>query len=271
MKEVTPDPDVLKGSVFHRLIQRAFPDWFPYDSIRFFHPFYTGDKNLTLAKQQGYQKQFKDKTDSGPKKPSKPIVVSAYDKVKEILAKGPNSFVNTVFLNQDVLPPKIRDIVQPGYLTTINQAISQSMSTAGSSSSLSEDDESMLLRYFAVVTREMVLRAVITIPAPYGDDKPERDYILQFDTIRDMAIPVTARYVADFLGFSHLLKSVSNPRGKFSENEIYQHITNCQVFIAHNIDETKMWKRRTAFKASMKFLYDLAANGTIKEANSWRW
>ena len=82
-----------------------------------------------------------------------------------------------------------------------------------------------------------------------------------------MAIPVITRFVADFLGFSDLVKTENNPHGKFSENEIYQHIMNCQVFLAYNIDETKMWKRRAAFKESMKLLYGLAEEGTIKEAN----
>ena len=59
MKEVTPDPDVVKGSVFHRLIQRAFPEWFPYDSISFFHPFYTPETNAKLAKEQGYKDVFR--------------------------------------------------------------------------------------------------------------------------------------------------------------------------------------------------------------------
>lgn len=77
------------------------------------------------------------------------------------------------------------------------------------------------------------------------------------------------RYVADFLGFSHRLKSVKHPRREFSENEIYEHITNCQVFLAYNIDETKMLKRRAAFKTSMKFLYELALNGNVKEANQF--
>lgn len=45
MKEVTPDNDVLKSSVFHQLLQRAFPERFPADLIRFFYPFYTSEKN----------------------------------------------------------------------------------------------------------------------------------------------------------------------------------------------------------------------------------
>ena len=52
--EVTSYENELKSSVFHRLLQRAFPGWFPYNSIRFFHPFYTAAKNAEYAQQQGY-------------------------------------------------------------------------------------------------------------------------------------------------------------------------------------------------------------------------
>jgi hypothetical protein len=77
------------------------------------------------------------------------------------------------------------------------------------------------------------------------------------------------RYVADFLGISHLIKSETNHRAKYTENEIYQHITNCQVFLSYNIDETKMLKRRQAYKDSMNFLFELTKSGSISEANRW--
>lgn len=80
---------------------------------------------------------------------------------------------------------------------------------------------------------------------------------------------MVTRYVADFLGFGHRLKTESNPHGLFTENEIYQHITNCQTFMSYYTDETKSLKRRTAFKASMAFLFELVRHGNIAEANKW--
>ena len=82
-----------------------------------------------------------------------------------------------------------------------------------------------------------------------------------------MAIPVITRYVADLLGFAHRLRGEKNTKGEFSENEIYQHITNCQTFLAYGVDETKLLSRRAAFKKSMQFLYNLAENGNIRAAS----
>lgn len=84
------------------------------------------------------------------------------------------------------------------------------------------------------------------------------------------AIPIVTRYVADFLGFGDKLRKVAtDAKDKYSENEIYQHITNCQVFLTYNVDETKWMPRRQAFQASMKKLIDLTQKGTIWEANQW--
>ena len=83
------------------------------------------------------------------------------------------------------------------------------------------------------------------------------------------AIPVTTRYVADFLGFGHLIRDEKTPKAPYSENEIYQHITNCQIFLSYNADETKLLKRRKAFTSSLQFLYKLAMNGNILEAGRW--
>lgn len=60
-----------------------------------------------------------------------------------------------------------------------------------------------------------------------------------------------------------------NSKGTYSENEIYQHITNCQVFLTYNADETKLLKRRKAFKESLVLLFNLTLRGNIAQANQW--
>ena len=80
---------------------------------------------------------------------------------------------------------------------------------------------------------------------------------------------MTTRYVADFLGFGHLIKGDQNSKAPYSENQIYQHITNCQIFFSYNADETKLLNRRKAYRSSMNFLYDLTKDGNIWQANRW--
>lgn len=89
-------------------------------------------------------------------------------------------------------------------------------------------------------------------------------------TSYSVAIPVVTHCIADFLGFGEQIIDTGNPTGKYSENEIYQHITNCQVFLAYNTDETKLLKRRAAFKESMQFMLRLAEEGNVREASRWQ-
>lgn len=167
MKEVTPDPDVAKGSVFHRLIQRAFPEWFPYDSVNFFHPFYTAETNARLAKEQGYEDVYKfqrnvdrsapggykyDCTASLPKKPAKPVLLSEYAEVKFVLDDESQSLVNPACTDSAWFPKRVAEILVPGQMRP-------------KSKSAIDIDPRMVLDYFAAVTREIVKREVITVDA----------------------------------------------------------------------------------------------------------
>ena len=113
MKEVTPDGETCKSSVFHRLIQRAFPGWFHYDSIRFFHPFYTAQQNAIFAKAQGYASDFK--VSSEPGKPEKPIHLTDFSGVALVLNDTNNNFMHPALLQRSSLPKKLQEVLAPAY------------------------------------------------------------------------------------------------------------------------------------------------------------
>jgi hypothetical protein len=264
MKEVTPNNEICKSSVFHRLIQRAFPGWFPSDTIRFFHPFYTAKQNAIYAEAQGYGDQFREtakepsdkpKNDmvvAPPQKPLKPLYLGTVDHISIVLqGEQSGDFTNLppivgAFLNSDeanLYSDKTKLDILPKILDDYVNSVEKELKTY-----LDE-----LMRY--IVKRESISMTNSTF---------------QIDVTRDFAIPVVTRYVADFLGFGNKLgKVATDVRGTYSENEIYQHITNCQAFLRHDGDETKWMQRRQACKTSMKKLIDLARKGTIWEANQW--
>ncbi len=159
MKEVTPDNDVLKSSVFHRLIQRAFPEWFPYDSIRFFHPFYTAEKNAEFAREQGYAANFKmpsfenDVRTSDPRKPPKPVYLSKYADVKALLAQKPEIVINPACLETASLPVKVVDVLVHG----------QAKYFSTSKENDSPDSTQLTMDYFANLMRKIVQREIITV------------------------------------------------------------------------------------------------------------
>lgn len=126
----------------------------------------------------------------------------------------------------------------------------------------SPDDSAALAEYFTNLMRG-IIRRESAVMDPLGGGK-----IYSLDATRDYAIPAVTRYVADFLGLGHMVRSEANRLAKYSENDLYQHITNCQVYLSYNADETRLLKRRLAFKRSMRYLYRLVLEeGIIMEAN----
>uniref|UniRef100_A0A0D2YHS7 Psi-producing oxygenase A n=1 Tax=Fusarium oxysporum (strain Fo5176) TaxID=660025 RepID=A0A0D2YHS7_FUSOF len=265
MKEVTPNNEILKSSVFHRLLQRAFPGWFPSNTIRFFHPFYTTKQNGAYAEAQGYGDWFKE-TVGKPKnkavvaapvcKPEKPWYLDQYDDICIVL-KGDNSdqFTNPAYYYQANLPPVVRDVLKPD-----KEKEKKLPKSSVKIDNYVRDSEEELKQYLDELMKEMIKRESISMT----------NSTFQVDATRDFAIPVVTHYVAEFLGFGDkLCKDPSQSKGLYSENQIYQHITNCQIFLTYNADETKWLQRREAFKASMKALIELTQKGTIWEANQW--
>lgn len=158
MKEVTPDGGVFKSSVFNCLIQRAFPGRFPYNSIRFFHPFYTAKQNAKYAKEQGYAKYFNmepskrdsavfDGTKSEAEVPRKPVILNTFAKVKAVLKDQTGLVCNPAALDTSWLPKDVAIVVDPKYKPP-------------NLSSTKEPglDKEMISKYFIDVTRATINR-----------------------------------------------------------------------------------------------------------------
>lgn len=123
-KEVTPNNEVCKSSVFHRLLQRAFPGWFPRDTIRFFHPFYTAQQNAAFAEAQGFADQFRETAaQAAQRKPKADVIVAPLekplkpvylDKIQDILVviKGEN-FTNPAYYYKASLPEVVKEVLDP--------------------------------------------------------------------------------------------------------------------------------------------------------------
>ena len=92
-------------------------------------------------------------------------------------------------------------------------------------------------------------------------DHPNTLMLYHANSMGSYTIPVITRFVADFLGFWDSVKTPANTQRKYNENQIYQHIHNCQAYLAYCSDETTIWKRRVAFKASIQFLKERSEYG----------
>jgi hypothetical protein len=186
MKEVTPDDNNLKSSVFHRLLQRAFPEWFPYNSIRFFHPFYTGTQNAEYAQQQGYGPDFRMKAtpvakghfmepteyqynidNSNPSKPKKPIYLDHHEDIAAFLADRSDNFVHPARTELGGLPQSLIDVLSPDPKKHPDQPKGPEIKA----------DDSTLLTYFVDLMRDIIKRESILMDS--------RRAVYQIDVTRE--------------------------------------------------------------------------------------
>lgn len=170
MKEVTADNDICKSSVFHRLLQRAFPGWFPYDSVRFFHPFYTSQTNAKYAQAQGYGEDFRvppatrdawdnpkfDTSAADPKKPLKPEYITDAAKISAILG-SPYEFVHPAFKDLANFPTVMQNAVREMHY----QAKAQDLRPERKDEFY--EDPVLIRDYFTDLMRSIVKREAITM------------------------------------------------------------------------------------------------------------
>lgn len=176
----------MKSSVFHRLLQRAFPGWFPYNSIRFFHPFYTAAKNAEYAQEQGYGPDFRmtitpenkgmfgkptkyqyEVTDSDPVKPWKPWYLDNHEEVASVLADDSDSLVHPARTELAGLPQAVIDILSPGHKKKLS----------GPEGTEIKADDSTLRTYFAELSHGIIKRESILMD--------NRKVVYQIDIARE--------------------------------------------------------------------------------------
>ncbi|KAF1994656.1 heme peroxidase [Amniculicola lignicola CBS 123094] len=225
--EVASDYKVLAGSMFYKLIQRAFPGWFPYNSLHAMQPFFTKAKNAEIAKELGTYKLY---TEANPRRPPIPKIVVAHDTVKKILTDQRSFAVPWKGALNDMFPGE-RDY------SSFMLGDDQPANTA--QRNLVGD-----LIYTPQEFKQILSDAVVELARGCLS---QQEFVLggsskQIDIIRDVVIPVNARVLADL--FSLDLKTTENPSGSLSLPTLYKHLLNVRIWGFNNNDPGMAWRRR---------------------------
>lgn len=89
--------------MFYKLFQRAFPDWFPYNSLHSTQPMFTRKMNEQIAREIGTIDQY---TLADPSPPPRPIALAKYSSVTKVLQDQANfRIIWSKFIN-DMIPGK---------------------------------------------------------------------------------------------------------------------------------------------------------------------
>lgn len=76
--------------MFHKLFQRAFPGWFPYNSLHTTQPMFTRKMNKEIAREIGTIDQY---TLDDPLPPPTPLPVVKHSQVTQVLKDQANFHV----------------------------------------------------------------------------------------------------------------------------------------------------------------------------------
>lgn len=93
----------LGGSMFYKLFQRAFPGWFPYNSLHIMQPMFTRKMNEQIAREIGTINRY---TLADPAPPPKPVVIAKHSTVTQVLKDQANFQVPWAAALNDMIPGK---------------------------------------------------------------------------------------------------------------------------------------------------------------------
>lgn len=105
MQEVQQDYKTLGGSMFYKLIQRAFSGWFPYNSLHVMQPMFTRKKNEEIARELGTIDMY---TLDDPAPPRPLNILTSHAIITEVLSNK-DAFKVPWLPGLNALFPKQRD------------------------------------------------------------------------------------------------------------------------------------------------------------------
>lgn len=224
--EVKADYDVLGGSKFYTLFQRALPGWFPYNSLHVMQPMFTPKMNKEIATEIG---TIADYVEKGPKPPPKPKVLAKHSTITKVLSDQTNFHVPWVGL-EDIFPGK--------------KSFASYMLGGDSPAHTAQKKLLSGILYTPTEFGELLSSTALK----YGRDLLKQDSLglrkdlQQIDIIRDVAIPVNTKIIADL--WCQDLKTDENPDGTLTVPQLYKYLMDVRTFGFNNNDPAMTWRRR---------------------------
>ncbi|RDA92085.1 hypothetical protein CP533_3590 [Ophiocordyceps camponoti-saundersi (nom. inval.)] len=234
-REVMPDSKTLGGSVLYRLIQRTLPGWFPYNSVAVMQPMYTKAANMEIARKMGTMGQF---TMDDARQPPKVVKVSNKAAIKEVLDRSERFALPWLQAFNAMFPDGEKDLSwfalagdearNRHHRVELDKALDRLPDVRGA-----------ILGMIAREGARLINKEKLTLPSG----------VSQLDVIRDVAIPLSARMLADLFYLD--LCSNDNASGTLSATELYRHLLNIHIWGVENSDPAQAWDRRRRARKSV--------------------
>ncbi|KAG2416425.1 hypothetical protein HFD88_007640 [Aspergillus terreus] len=225
-REVQQDYDILGGSMFHKLIQRALPGWFPYNSLHATQPMFTRKMNEQIAREIGTIDHY---SLADPAPPPRKIVLTDYATNIKVLKDQASFRVPWARYLNDMFPGKTYNDYMLGGDDPANAAQKK-------------------LVHSILFSPDQFLDLLSETTTKLGSELLKANTLWltkdlhQVDIIRDVAIPLNARIMADL--FCLDMKTPENPTGSMNAATVYRHLMNVRIWGFNNNDPALMLQRR---------------------------
>ncbi|KAI5926181.1 heme peroxidase [Camillea tinctor] len=237
MQEVQQDYNVMGGSMFYKLFQRALPGWYPYNSLHIMQPMYTWKKNKEIAEELGTIDQF---TLAGPKPPPTPVILTKHATICKVLKNKTDFHVPWLPPLNDLFPGK-KDY--SSFMLGGDGASNTAQRALLSGILYGPTDFTKLLLDTVKTTASAALKSQ-TFELPGAAS--------QINILKDIAIPVNTIIQSDL--FSLDLRGPENPSGTLSIPEMYKHLVNVRTWGFNNNDTAMAFRRRLWAQEGAKVL-----------------
>ncbi|EMD84856.1 hypothetical protein COCHEDRAFT_1219837 [Bipolaris maydis C5] len=225
--EVQQDYKTLGGSLFYKLIQRALPGWFPFNSLHVMQPMYTKKANEAIAKEIGTISLY---TEADPKPPRPVHVLAEGISVREVL-HDERFVVPWLPAVNDLFPGSGKDFSWFMLAGDKPENAAQKRMVQEVFHSI-PGFEAAISSFVAEVGSKLLAKETFKM----------KEGLNQIDIIRDIAIPMNAQLLSDIFYLD--LRTDENKSGSLSTAEFYKHLLNIRIWGVNNNDPAMAWNRR---------------------------
>ncbi|KAM0810129.1 hypothetical protein AB5N19_10477 [Seiridium cardinale] len=214
--EANFDLSVNQGHVMHKLIFRAFPNHFAYNSVYAHFPFVVPKENKIILESLGTAQQY---SWARPERKLDPVVIKSHKAVSQILGNNRDYYVPWGEPISYLVSPPGKTFAKDFCLSGDASPNQQSRSHVAKCLYQPKEWESEIKKFFKLTSTNLLKKARQKLPPSPSD--PERKGF-EVDIIRDVIIPLNTRFVAEFFALP-IKTTETSPHGIYTEQEKLLH------------------------------------------------
>ncbi|KAH6659111.1 linoleate diol synthase [Truncatella angustata] len=235
------DLSVNQGHVMHKLIFRAFPNHFVYNSIYAHFPFVSPAENMGIHKNLGTVHAY---SWARPERKPDPVIIKSHKAVMHVLNNNTDFYVPWGEAISYLVSPPQKTFAKDFCLSGDGFANQHNREHVSKCLYQPKEWENEIKYFFTHTTRNLLMKSRQRLPFTPIESNPN---VFEVDIVRDVIVPVNTRFVAEF--FALPIKTVeTSPHGIYTEQELYGLLTAMFTTVFFDSDPANSFKLRTLAK-----------------------